>query len=725
MSRLLKVVGVLLALIVLAAGGLLAWVAWFVDADTYRRQIVERVGEYTGRTLSLEGDLSLELLPRIALETGAVALSPRPGFGEEPMVAADAVSVVVQLWPLLNGEVRVDRVVLDAPVLRLGVDADGESAWGDIVSRVRRETGQAADVSDGEALGAGMAALAVQGVEVREGAMYWTDGARGTTDAVTGLAASVDHLRSGETGRFELGGRIDAASFPEPIHLRLEGDITADFESLDIGVGNLVAQLGSDTVDADLSVSSTAVRDVRGDPVVTLEGVRLSATRGDTSFGFESPAAQLDVADDELRVPELMVDGAGLQAHGELTIGNLSVNPSLRARVGTDRLELATLLAAAGADASWLDADAAEGAAVTADIVADGSAVVADKLTVKVGQSDLAASLRLSLGDPMRIEARLTSDRLDLDGLLNDESPVEGAAAGAAAPLLAPLAVLHSVEGSVQARVGTLISSGLIYEDLAVDARADGKSVVIEPIRASLAGGRLDGAASMGKADPPPLTARLSFADADAGDLLSRLGLTDRLVGRGDLDLDFAAVGITQDKLRQSLDGVVAVNLREGLVRGLDIGRILDAARARDFAAASVPPDGEPVTRFSRFGASVEFDSGIGRSRDLELVGEGFRAEGEGVVDLPANRVDYRLAIFVAKTPSADGSAPDYEPVPIPLRISGDLDQPDFAVDVEALMKAEAERQLRREAAKRGIDAPDAKSAVQDYLKRKLRESLD
>ncbi len=174
------------------------------------------------------------------------------------------------------------------------------------------------------------------------------------------------------------------------------------------------------------------------------------------------------------------------------------------------------------------------------------------------------------------------------------------------------------------------------------------------------------------------------------------------------------------DSVLRSVDGNLRADLADGELRGIDIGRILRAARGEDVPAAS----GEPVTPFTRLQGTLRFDDGVGTSEDLQLDAETFRVEGRGTIDLPNNRLDYRLALRIARENAADGERA-FEPVPIPLHIHGAIDAPDFAIDTRALLRAEAERRVQREARQRGIDAPDAGSAVREYLRRKLNERLD
>ena len=104
----------ILVLVVIVVGGVLV-ATNLIDPNDYKPQISKLVEQKTGRQLSLEGDLQLTFFPWVGVETGKVALSNAPGFGEQPMIEMDNAGIKVNWMPLLKKQVEVDTVVLDAP----------------------------------------------------------------------------------------------------------------------------------------------------------------------------------------------------------------------------------------------------------------------------------------------------------------------------------------------------------------------------------------------------------------------------------------------------------------------------------------------------------------------------------------------------------------------------------------------------------------------------------
>src|SRR5690606_41629482 len=107
LRTLLIALGALLALAVVAA---VAFVATF-DANRYKPELVDLVRERTGRALSIDGELSLALLPRVGPSVGRARLSGTDGRGE--FAQFDPAQVGGAAWPLLARRIVLARVTRD------------------------------------------------------------------------------------------------------------------------------------------------------------------------------------------------------------------------------------------------------------------------------------------------------------------------------------------------------------------------------------------------------------------------------------------------------------------------------------------------------------------------------------------------------------------------------------------------------------------------------------
>ena len=112
--KLVKYVLFVLAGLAVLAGALAAFVAASFDPNKHKPEIIKLVKEKTGRTLALDGDISLTFFPRIGVAVGKLSLS-EPG-GVKVFAHVDEAKVSLNLMPLLSRELEVDRVHLSGTV---------------------------------------------------------------------------------------------------------------------------------------------------------------------------------------------------------------------------------------------------------------------------------------------------------------------------------------------------------------------------------------------------------------------------------------------------------------------------------------------------------------------------------------------------------------------------------------------------------------------------------
>ena len=93
MSRLLKILGLAVGVVVLLFVVVAVAVSLLFDPNDYKGDIATAVQNATGRELTLDGDLELALFPTIRIAVGAASLSNAPGFGDEPMMGGFAGSL--------------------------------------------------------------------------------------------------------------------------------------------------------------------------------------------------------------------------------------------------------------------------------------------------------------------------------------------------------------------------------------------------------------------------------------------------------------------------------------------------------------------------------------------------------------------------------------------------------------------------------------------------------
>ncbi len=182
-----KLFGFLLFLVV-AAGLLIALLPYFLSTDILRTKVAEQLSAWTGREVRLAGAASLTVFPNVSVDISDISIANGPGFGDEPMIAMDALRVRVQLMPLLTGDIRVDRFELIRPRIDLVVDADGNGNW---------ELPQGPEITSGgdePAAGNGESAPSVKLglLLIEDGILRYRNLQTGAAEEITALGASLN-----------------------------------------------------------------------------------------------------------------------------------------------------------------------------------------------------------------------------------------------------------------------------------------------------------------------------------------------------------------------------------------------------------------------------------------------------------------------------------------------------------------------------------------------------
>ena len=199
-----------LVVLVVLGFGLLA----MVPSERVAALLSSQFETMTGRKMELSGDVSPRLWPSFGITTGPVRIA-NAGWSEskEPLFQAASLSVDVNLGALLGGEVRIEGITAEAPVINLERSAEGKQNWV-----------FGADEATGEVPGPATAFTLGQGV-LSGGSIRYDDRGEGRSVALddVDLVLQVPDY----SGAFTLGGH--ALSGGQPVVLDLSGGVFSAF----------------------------------------------------------------------------------------------------------------------------------------------------------------------------------------------------------------------------------------------------------------------------------------------------------------------------------------------------------------------------------------------------------------------------------------------------------------------------------------------------------------
>lgn len=312
--RIVKILlAVLAAFVVLIVGGI-AFVAATFNPNDYKGLVTEQFTARTGRTLTIEQDLRLAYFPWLAVETGGITIGSAPEFGGAamPFAAIDNVAARVKLMPLLQKQIEIGTVELEGLTLNLARDAQLRGNWQDLVDAASADTAPAGPSTD--ASGA-PTTLAIAGIRVRNGNVYWRENTNELRYSVTGLDLSTGGI-----------GADEPVSFDAKLRFKDE-------------VAGLTAALAASAVAQVAADGSTTATDV---------ALELELDMGDggpvRELGATAARVHFDRAAQTLTADELKTSTAGIDAAWQIEGSSLIDNPTLRGSVTFAPAPLATIL---------------------------------------------------------------------------------------------------------------------------------------------------------------------------------------------------------------------------------------------------------------------------------------------------------------------------------------------------------------------------------------------
>jgi uncharacterized protein involved in outer membrane biogenesis len=219
------------ALLVLAVAALLV-VPSFIDWNGYKAQIESEARKQTGRDLSIDGDISLALLPAPKLSVKGVRFANAEGGSAPDMATLESLDVRVALMPLLSGKIQVTSLILVKPTILLEKLPDGHGNW-EIAPAGETAPAPSEAAHEGIGNGGGLA-LSFDSVRIENGTFIYRDPAAGSEQKLEALDSEI-HIGSfsgpfdatgsatyqGIKARFEANAGALSAGQPSTVRLKL------------------------------------------------------------------------------------------------------------------------------------------------------------------------------------------------------------------------------------------------------------------------------------------------------------------------------------------------------------------------------------------------------------------------------------------------------------------------------------------------------------------------
>jgi AsmA protein len=640
-----------------------------LPTDFVRTEITNLVRERTGRTVKVEGPVSIAFYPDVTVELSRVVISPPPDMPGEAFLTVKTLGLKMPFWPLLHQQFVIERFTLDQPVVRFRTDKAGRRSWDFAAAATSPGKAPAAPVlrgsesadqpttksSTGLPAAASrpradaLAGLTLGDVRILDGTLHFADDRTGQTETLSHV--SLQLALASMQGALKATGAVTWSDVPVTVNAELspaEGLITGAPITASTSLQSAKANgafkgrfaVNDATVLAGkLDLKTASLREL-------LQWLRHPLPKG-PGFGATTVSADIGLTAKSLKVANLTALADGMAAKGNLTFDRAGARPMLTADLTIDKLDLNTYLPSKDA-AAITPAAAAVPAAVAGKDASKPAPVEAPATTVAGDWSNA----------PIDVSALRQADadvKLTLGGLQFQAVKVGRSVASA---------VLK--DGTLRTRFNELTLYG-----------GKGTGTVVLDARAPAA--KIETSFALKGVDLQPL-------------LQDATGL-NRLSGRGNVSFAFAGAGKSQRDLVKTLQGQGRMEVANGSIAGYDVPAMVRSLRNGNLSG--LQDNAANRTAFSSLTGTSTMTAGIMSCDDLTLISPALRMTGNGTASLPAKSLDYTLkpAILAAPQDSADGAdstASVAELVPglsLPVRVTGPWSHPKFSLDLAAIAK--------------------------------------
>lgn len=236
------------------------------------------------------------------------------------------------------------------------------------------------------------------------------------------------------------------------------------------------------------------------------------------------------------------------------------------------------------------------------------------------------------------------------------------------------LSASWSPEIDAHISIGSISMPGLQLDSLDSDLFANQERITLSNFKAGLYGGQTEGGLSMNNTQPPSYHLQQNATGIQVRPLLQDLFANNNISGRGQAVIDLTAQGSNRTELTRSLNGSLQLMVSDGAWIGFDLNNILQ--RASNNANAGKDYDRTLQTPFRRFSALTMIENGVSTHENVELASDLLAINSSGSTDFNTQMLSENLLIHNVKNPQAK---------PIPLKISGPIDNPSVTIDFQRL----------------------------------------
>jgi AsmA protein len=613
MKTIFKVFAVGIVLIIIAIAGFV----YTFDPNKYKEEITDVAEAVTGRSIRIAGDMGISLYPWIGVKIHDVSIENPAGFSNKPFATIGQFDVSIEILPLLEKRLVIDKLVLHHLDVGLEKNLDGENNWT-----------RASDVAHSDTVGSnfGLAGLSIGGIEITDSKFGWLEKTTGKHFKISKMNVSTQAFSTGESLPVEVKAYVQSNQ-PEwqgAIHATAKLDFSDNMAVFDAN---------------DLKLAVKALL-----PSQQIEKIAF-ALASDSTVNLEAQTAKLKNA---------RLSAFDLIMNGEFDVENIFSVPVIQGPLKIRTFDAAALAKHFKVDLpQMVNAQSLKAISLQTLLKTDFNTVYLDKLSAIVGRSRMKGSVSVTLAAEPLIQFVLKADTINVD----DYRIVANESGSNEAPLLLDFIRATHLDGVLD--VETVKLDDTEIKHFHVTSNIENGILRANPILMRLNEGEVKAAIQFDVLKTPAaiLVAKVNKVDAAStiNPLLTKMlgDETVKLDGLVNADVDLKASGASMTTMKKTAQGTIKLTMENAIVEGIDFDNasrsvVVDYAKRNDFRVSKkfiseyVPGN---KTAFDGLDATFRLVNGKWVNNDLSLVSDLVNVTGTGNIDIINGEIDYRPVI--------------------------------------------------------------------------------
>jgi len=343
------------------------------------------------------------------------------------------------------------------------------------------------------------------------------------------------------------------------------------------------------------------------------------------------------------------------------------------------------------------------------------NSVVLDNLGLTLDQTNTTGSVTVQNFNAPQMQFTLNIDKLnvaDVQKLFAAGPPPRASATGGWWSLLRTVyaaaaandSLLAKATGTGKVSIGTVVNDQLTLTNLRSDVNLNHGVIRLAPLTTEVYGGLETGSITLDTTQEPMVcTLAADFKNVDANKLLSAVSTTkSNIYGPLAANVNGAYRVGPAEQIMRSLDGTIALDLRNGRIEGFSLMQELGSVGK----FLKIPGPAKSYTEVTQLATKFVVRDGTARTDDLKALLDTGTISGAGTVNLVSQALDMKMTAVLSKeiSQSVGGSgiggylntalANRQGELVMPVLVSGTVQHPKFAPDAAQIAKLKLQNLL-------------------------------